>query len=324
MTNTIYQIYDKIFKKILTLSSKAVINLINGLFETDYPLDSTIRYNWTEFTDDKLRRVLADTILTINDVHSYHMEAQMTKDDSIIFRVFEYGFSHANRQGIQQDDYYELTFPEPKIIYLCPESNLPDTYTLRLNFGSQGYFDYKVDTCCFNKISTQELNDKKMVILIPFKLLNLRKELEKSRSIENMVALKNLIEDDIIKSIEDNLRLNNITIDDARKLKRLTHKLYEHIYSHYEELEVLNDMTDESLMLDIDYIEKEYEEKVDAIKKELEATKQEYEAGKQQLEANKQELEANKQELATTQQERDAARQELFQLKALLKEKGLL
>lgn len=97
MENTIYQIYDKIFKKILTLSSKAVINLINGLFETDYPLDSTIRYNWTEFTDDKLKRILADTILTINDIHSYHMEAQMTKDDSIIFRVFEYGFSHANR-----------------------------------------------------------------------------------------------------------------------------------------------------------------------------------------------------------------------------------
>lgn len=48
-------------------------------------------------------------------------------------------------------------------------------------------------------------------------------------------------------------------MDDARKLKRLTHQLYEHIYSHYEEMEVLNDMTDESLMLDIDIIEKQHE-----------------------------------------------------------------
>ncbi len=38
----VYQLYDKIFKKILTLSSTAVINLINGLFETDHPTDSVI------------------------------------------------------------------------------------------------------------------------------------------------------------------------------------------------------------------------------------------------------------------------------------------
>lgn len=36
MENTIYQIYDKIFKKILTLSPTAVVNLINGLFDSVY------------------------------------------------------------------------------------------------------------------------------------------------------------------------------------------------------------------------------------------------------------------------------------------------
>ena len=44
----IHQIYDKAFKRILTLSDKAVINLINGLFDTDYPTNSRITYNWTE------------------------------------------------------------------------------------------------------------------------------------------------------------------------------------------------------------------------------------------------------------------------------------
>ena len=52
MAKTIYQIYDKVFKKILTLSSRAVINMINGLFLTEYPPDSTIHYNWTEFQED--------------------------------------------------------------------------------------------------------------------------------------------------------------------------------------------------------------------------------------------------------------------------------
>lgn len=98
-----------------------------------------------------------------------------------------------------------------------------------------------------------------MVILIPFALLKLRKILKKARSPENLTALKKLIQNDIIGSIDVNEQAGNITRDDARKLKRQTIKLYEHIYSHYDELKELNDMTDETFMLDIDIIEKEHE-----------------------------------------------------------------
>lgn len=262
MSDTIYHIYDKIFKKILTLSSKAVINMINGLFGTDYPQDSAIQYNWTEFLDDELKRILADTILTINGGKSYHMEAQMTEDESIIFRVFEYGYSHANRNRVSNENFCELRFPEAKIIYLSQEDDLPDEYILKLDFGSQGIFEYRVGTFKFSEIPLEELNSRKMIILIPFKLLKLRKALEKARSPENLEALKNLIQNDIIGSIEKNLELGNITMNDARKLKRLTYKLYEQIYSHYDEMEELNEMTDESLMLDIDIIEKEHEEQL--------------------------------------------------------------
>ena len=101
-----------------------------------------------------------------------------------------------------------------------------------------------------------------MIILIPFQLLKLRDLLAKKRSPSNLEALKNLIQNDIIGSIESNLKLGNITMDDARRLRRLTHRLYEHIYSHYEEMEELNEMTDESLMLDIDIIEKEHEQEL--------------------------------------------------------------
>lgn len=101
-----------------------------------------------------------------------------------------------------------------------------------------------------------------MIILIPFQLLKLRKLLKKDRSEENLNALKNLIQNDIIGSINVNLELGNITANDAQKLRRLTHRLYEHIYSHYREMEELNDMTDESLILDIDIIEKKHEEEL--------------------------------------------------------------
>lgn len=98
MAETIVHIFDKVFKKILTLSAKAVINLINGLFGTTYPEDSTITYNWTEFMDTELRRTLADTIITVNGKYSYHIEAQLEKAGDIVFRVFEYGYHHAISQ----------------------------------------------------------------------------------------------------------------------------------------------------------------------------------------------------------------------------------
>lgn len=278
MSKTIYHIYDKILKKILTLSSTAVVNLINDLFDMDYPVSSTVTYNWTEFENGELKRILADTILTINGKYSYHLEAQMTEDEEIIFRVFEYGYGHADRNRryavdlitdsnghIKSDSIEsgcELIFPEPKIIYLCTSDHAPDIYSLKLNFGSQGSFLYKVSTFKFLEISLEELNQKKMVILIPFQLLKLRKILEKERSKETLDALKALIKDDIIGSIETNLQLGNITEGDARRLRRLTHQLYQHIYSHYKEMEVLNVITDESLMLDIDIIEKKHEEEL--------------------------------------------------------------
>ena len=95
--NSRSHIYDKMFKKVLTLSSRAVINFINGLFETEYSTDAKVTYNWTEFHDDNLKKTLADTIVTIDGCHSYHIEAQRYQDETIVFRVFEYGYRHAER-----------------------------------------------------------------------------------------------------------------------------------------------------------------------------------------------------------------------------------
>ena len=122
----IHQIYDKAFKRILTLSDKAVINLINGLFGTDYPTNSKITYNWTEHEDKDLERTLSDSILTINGRDTYHMEAQMTEDEEIVFRVFEYGFGHAYKNRTYEDGSETMIFPRPCIIYL-DEGNFETT-----------------------------------------------------------------------------------------------------------------------------------------------------------------------------------------------------
>ena len=134
--------------------------------------------------------------------------------------------------------------------------------------------------------------------------------MEKERSKENLELLINLIQNDIIGSIDTNLRLGNITPWDCRRLKHLTSKLYEHIYAHYEELEVVTNMTDESLILDIDLIEAEFEQRLaQAVEQRLE------QAVKQAVEqAVEQTMALNDKELA----DRDA---EIARLKKLLAEK---
>ena len=257
--------------------------MINGMFETDYPLDSTITYNWTEFEDDNLKRILADAILTINGCYAYHLEAQMEKDNSIVFRVFEYSFSHANRTRIEQDGVYQLRFPRPMVIYLYYEGTVPDEYELKLEFEEgQEMYTYKVPVLKLPEISTKELSDRKMVILIPFHILKLRYALQKGH-IEDVGELQRYILGDIIGHINENMQLGNITMEDALKLKRYLHKLCDYLSAHYKELEGMPDMTDESFMTDIDIMCKEHEEameKLEARIRELEELLVKTEGGK--------------------------------------------
>ena len=208
----IYQIFDSTFKKVITLSAKAVVYLINGLFETDYPPDSTVDYNWTEFHDDRLKKILADTIITINRRYAYHLEAQIEKDNAIVFRVFAYGFGHADRNRTVEDGEYILNFPRPVVIYLYYVGEVPDEYVLKLRFEEgQDEYQYHVPVIKLPEISPEELTNRKMVILIPFHLLKLRKmvkrysaKIKKKHKVPEglLKELKHLIQDDIMNAKE--------------------------------------------------------------------------------------------------------------------------
>ena len=182
MSDDYRDIYDRVAKRCLTLSKKAVINFINASFHTDYPTDSKLGYNWTEHTDKDLKRTLADAIITINDSFSYQIEFQMNVDGSIVMRAFEYGFHHAQKN---QGEDNILIFPDPVIIYLYESENVPDVQTMTVRFGSQGEFIYRVPTLKYQELSQEEKSQKGLILLLPFQMLKLRKEIEKERTKEN-------------------------------------------------------------------------------------------------------------------------------------------
>ena len=98
--------------------------------------NAPVLYHWTEHTDDDLNRTIADTILTIDHIYIYHIEAQMYQDDEIEFRVFDYGYKYALDNRRDPD---HLIFPSPRILQLYAHKGLPDSKSITLDFGNQGH-----------------------------------------------------------------------------------------------------------------------------------------------------------------------------------------
>ncbi len=240
-------IYDRIAKRCLSLSARCTIKLINGLFGTDYPIDSDVQYNWTENVDDGLKKTLSDTIITINGNRSYHCEFQMTKDGEMILRMLEYGLHHAvkSREGIDV-----LEFPEPVIVYLYDE-NLPEEYKICIRFGTQGEYIYKVPVFRYLKRTGEsEKTRDELIVLLPFQLLRLRRAIEKKRTKENREALQKIITNDIVKTLERNVAAGNITKIEKDQIIAMTMRLYEHIYGKYaQEMPEVEKMMSDALVL---------------------------------------------------------------------------
>jgi hypothetical protein len=70
-------IFDLILKQLMRLSNVAIVQFINGLFETNHSLDSTVEYPNTETVSRKLRKLLSDTVVIINGIHAYHLEGEI-------------------------------------------------------------------------------------------------------------------------------------------------------------------------------------------------------------------------------------------------------
>ena len=275
--DNITQIYDKIFKRILTLSNVAVVNFINGIFNKNFPTDSKLTYNWTENIKNSLEKTIADTIITVNDTEKFHAEVQINRDNTISLRVFDYGYQDALKYKKVEKDRIILEFPQSKIIFLEHNSNTPDTVILELDFKNQGKFEYRIPAMKFLDYSIDDLNKHNLVILLPLYLLKLRKEIEKEQSTENALKLKALINDGIIKSIEDNEKAGNITHDDTIILIGLLEKLYNHLYGNITKFkeEGVKDMIAEKLILKTDRIiyEKDKEIRKSEEKAKLEVAK---------------------------------------------------
>ena len=289
--DTISQIFDKIIKRILQggVSKAAVVDFINGLYGENLPRDNELTYIATEGVDGRLKKTLADIIISVRDgecVRRFHLEAQTDADHIIVIRVFEYGFRDALLHQYTKGNKITLPFPNPAIIFLEHTESTPDELILELDFGKQGKAEYTVPAIKFLNYSVEELCEKKMTILLPLYLLKLRRDVENAKRRkhgredilrEKARELKTLVSDKLLPAIITSEAAGDITNNDAFELLQLIERLYNYLYGGIVEFkdEEANTMSALAEIIELKY-DKRYERDMAEGKKAIaeEVTKQ--------------------------------------------------
>ncbi|MDR2527873.1 MAG: hypothetical protein LBD04_02495 [Synergistaceae bacterium] len=245
-------IFDLIFKRLMELSDVAIINFINGLFGEDHPLNSVVRRPKTETISEKLKRLMSDTIITINEKDAYHIEAE-TSSENIVVRVFEYGYAEAIRTKTTSYGGQEISlkFPDARIIYWESTGRAPDVVMLSLLFPDGSSHDYKVKTLKFLEREIRELAERKLVILLPFYVLKLRKRVAAARTKERraeLAAEMKFILDEVIEAVERSANEGLMSESDKRNVLEYTERMYKELFARYDELKEADVMLRERIL----------------------------------------------------------------------------
>ena len=135
-------------------------------------------------------------------------------------------------------------------------------YPITIQFAGEPDHVHRIPVLNFQKEALEKLLDQKLFILLPFRLLRIRRELEKNHSKEQAEALIALYKDDIILPIQKAYDQGYISWRDRLNLLAIARRLVRHLYEKYDEIwKGVELMRFQTLELDID----EYEEKYDAL-----------------------------------------------------------
>jgi hypothetical protein len=272
MENQTQDLFDKVFKKLITSSPRGVIHLINGLFNANYPLDSPVEYLGTEFIGGKLHPRRSDTMIKIGNGPIYNLEAQAKEGREMVIRVFEYGFMQARVTQTLSREKIRLTFPVPKIIYLEGGKKIPDLITLEMEFPDKSIHKYKVGTFKIQDHQPEELFRNKMILLLPFYILKLRHKIKKAKTKEKLKSLAMELKDQIDELTKLTLKSGQEKIlerEDINTVQSLMERLFKELYTGYTELEGVDIMLQEEIKTYAEELEEKYNQRAEKLEERL-------------------------------------------------------
>lgn len=210
---------DQILKLLFAVSKPTLINTINGLFSESYnpnDVDISISKTATEYIKNNLDVIRADLFIQVvaeGISRDYHLEFQLSADNSMIFRMLEYDIQHA-LDNLRLDDTEELalTLSKSLVIHFTPSDRIPNKYKIKVLFSNGTMGEYEADVMKYWEYTDTALLDKKLYNLLSLQLFLLRIDFERATKAKD----KQLRESAIIRG--------NATID---KIVNITSELHE-------------------------------------------------------------------------------------------------
>jgi len=265
---TTVQIFDAAFKRLMHLSSRAMVCFINGLFGMNFPPESTVTYPNTEQIKQNMKSQHSDIILCINGTHYFLIEAQIKNDSTMIIRVFSYSYEFALQNKSVEGSITTIELPRAMVIYLNPNQNTPYSETLRIKFPDGATQDYVVDSFRLLDYTLEELEERNMILLTPFYMLKLRGKFDRIKdAAEKELAFKELLEmvEKITQIYERAGEIGNLSPSDLEEVVHMYELIEQHLDS--DEIEESPEDFEKRINEYIDSIPRTFSKRAEAIKR---------------------------------------------------------
>ena len=187
---------DQILKLLFSTSDRVLLSMLNSIFDENLLLDKVkIRKSNNEFISYSLEDIHGDIFFEIEDLGveksiNFHIEFQTKNDNSMVIRMFEYGFKKS-LESIESDDFgVVMTFPKQRVIFIEENSCIKDSLEAIIILPDGNEFKYTVPIMKYWEYNDEMLIKNKMYPLIPLQIFLLRKEIAKAKRSNDINKIK--------------------------------------------------------------------------------------------------------------------------------------
>lgn len=292
------QLWDEIMKKETFLMPQQLFPLIKEVHGKDYPPNAEIKPLATEYSVERMdtqeiASIRADITVLVEGRDIYHFECQISKDGTMVMRMFEYdihiaiSYAHTNDCG-----QYEIHFPKSAVLYLQSVGDLAKFLHCSVVFQDGSQHEYQVPVFQVQEYTLEEIREKHLCVLIPFLPLRFR---EKSSSDLKKISREQLTDfyEEIILILEQEVEEGYLTENNKKTILSLLSKSLIRVF--YKDRRLL----EEVIVMTAPILELEFE-KVERLEKELLLLKEQNEqirAQHEQIQAQHEQMQAQREQM---------------------------
>lgn len=181
-------IYDGVFRTILSDCRKLVIPVINEIFGETYTGEEEIQFFPNEHflgqQDEAGKERITGTNLRIvgKTAKKYHIECESSlPDGKIMIRLFEYDAQIALDEGEVTEETLTVSFPNTAVLYLRAYQKTPDKMKYVI-VTPGGTVQYGIPVMKVQSYSLDDIFEKRLLMLIPFYIFSHEKSFSEYNS----------------------------------------------------------------------------------------------------------------------------------------------